>query len=92
MTALTPHDTDLLLILGEMRGDLKAIAEGLGKMDVRVTRVEASADAQIEKLAGRVTKLEGIAIRMGTLAIGIGVLVSVTQPQLLKLAQLIFGG
>jgi hypothetical protein len=91
MTAMNPQETNLLLILGEMRGDLKAIAEGLGKLDKRVASVEQSAEDRHTALAGRVSKLEDIKTRIGGLAVGVGLLVGVTQPQLLNIARHIFG-
>lgn len=92
MTALTPQDMNLLVILGEMRGDLRGIAEAINKMDARMSHIESDADLQIAKLSARITKLETLAIRLGTLSVIAALVAGAAQPQLLKLVQFIFGG
>lgn len=88
---MNPTETNLLLILGEMRGDLKAIAEGLSRLDERVATVESATEGRHATLSGRVSKLEDIKTRVAGLAIGAAMIVSVTQPKLLLIAKHIFG-
>ena len=92
MTAMNPTETNLLLILGEMRGDLKNIADGLNRLDERVATVESAAEGRHAALAGRVSKLEDLKTRVAGIAVGAAMLVGFTQAKLLVLAQYIFGG
>lgn len=91
-TPSSPQGDNLLLILGEMRGDLKAVVAGLSKMEAQISSVETKAHERASSLEKRVASLEAIRMKIGTLAVFIAILLTAVRPELLKIVTLIFGG
>jgi hypothetical protein len=92
MTGFSPQDANLLLILGEVRGDVKGIIKTLASLDANIKSVEEEAAARFAKLDTRVAALERIAIRIGGLAVGVGVASGVLSQKLLPAIATILGG
>lgn len=72
MTAIRPQDSNVLLILGEVRGDVKGIAKNLAALDAQINAVEDTSDIRFAKLEARLGTLEAIKTRIGGLALGVG--------------------
>lgn len=92
MTAFTPQDSSVLLILGEVRGDVKGIARSLATLDAHINAVEATSDARFSKLEGRVGGLEAIKIRIGGLALGVGIFSGFAAPKIIPAILAALGG
>jgi hypothetical protein len=92
MTGFSPQDANLLLILGEVRGDVKGIIKTLASLDANIKSVEEEAAARFAKLDARVAALERIAIRIGGLTVGVGVASGVLSQKLLPAIATILGG
>lgn len=92
MTQPNPQDSHVLLILGEVRGDVKGIVQALSSLDARLASVEASTDARLKKLEDRVAALEAIKSRIGALAVGVGLAAGATAESIPKILTAIIGG
>lgn len=92
MTTPTPQEAQVLLILGELRGDVKGIASTLKTYDARINDLEDTADARFGKIEVRVKALEDIKLRVGGLALGVGLASGLAAPKLPQLISILLGG
>jgi hypothetical protein len=92
MTTINPQDASVLLILGEVRGDVKGIAKAINTLEANINAVEAASDVRFSKLETRVGSLEAIKLRIGGLAIGVGLFVGFTADKLPSLINILIGG
>ena len=72
MTGLTADDTRLLVLFGEMRGDLKSVLRQQEDMGKRLAAYEDAVTKEIDALDARVGKLEGIKLRVAGFATALG--------------------
>jgi hypothetical protein len=92
MTIPSPAEvTQLILILGEIRGDVKAQTHMLKAMDARVDDFEKVTEKKFDQVAGRVAALEGLAMKLKIVAAVGGILGGAAIPALPKIITLIFG-
>lgn len=73
MTHPSPQEASVLLILGEVKGDVKNILKTLTAYDARINAVEDASDARFAKIEGRLKTLEDLKLRIGAMAVGVGV-------------------
>ena len=92
MTTINPQDASVLLILGEVRGDVKGIAKALNTLEANINAVEAASDVRFSKLESRVGSLEAIKLRIGGLAVGAALFAGFTADKLPALMHIILGG
>lgn len=92
MTALNPTDNNVLLILGEVRGDVKGIARALSSHEAKINNVEAASEARFAELEARISNLESIRTRVGAMAVGVGLTSAIAANKLPAIIQFILGG
>ncbi len=92
MTTVNPQEVSLILILGEMKGDLKNMTNSLTAIDAKISTVDSAAESRHDNHERRLAGLEAIKTRIGALAIAAGILAGAIQPKLAALAQFLIGG
>lgn len=89
MTHPSPQEASVLLILGEVKGDVKNILKTLTAYDARINAVEDASDMRFAKIEARLKTLEDFKLRIGAVALGVGVAAGffgqATFPAILKL-------
>ena len=89
MTHPSPQEASVLLILGEVKGDVKNILKTLTAYDARINAVEDASDARFSNIEQRLKTLEDLKLRIGAIAIGVGLAAGffgqATFPTILKL-------
>lgn len=65
MTNITTDDTRLLVLFGEMRGDLKALLRSQEDLTLRIKQIEAATNTRYEGLDERLGSLERIRVKVG---------------------------
>jgi hypothetical protein len=83
MTAPNLQDTNVLLILGEVRGDVKGIVKSLSSLEANINAVEDASDIRFSKIESRISQLEQIKTRVGGLALGVGIAAGATSGTLI---------
>lgn len=72
MTHPSPQEASVLLILGEVKGDVKNILKTLTEQGARINAVEDTADARFTSIEQRLKTLEDLKLRIGAMAVGVG--------------------
>lgn len=95
MTGISGDDTRLLVLFGEMRGDLKSLLRSQEELNARLTLSEASTHERINNLSSRVKSLENVKLKVATFATALGafaaLLGSKAGPFITKLASTLGG-
>lgn len=89
MTHPSPQEASVLLILGELRGDVKGLVSSFASIQAHINAVEETSDARFTKLEGRVRSLEEIKLKVGAVALGVGLAAGLLGPKLPVLLKLI---
>lgn len=89
MTHPSPQEASVLLILGELRGDVKSLVSSFSSLNARLSDVEDVTDARLSKIEGRVRSLEEIKLKVGAVALGVGLAAGLLGPKLPVLLKLI---
>lgn len=72
MTGVTSEDTRLLVLFGEMRGDLKALLRSQQELNERLSLNEAATEARLAALDKRVKSLEAVRLKVAGFATALG--------------------
>ena len=72
MTHPSPQEASVLLILGELRGDVKSVLLHQRETAARINALEDTTDQRFVKIEARVKVLEDFKTRVAYLAIGVG--------------------
>lgn len=91
-TPILPPEAHLLVILGEVRGDVKGIAKSLASLETRIHDVESAMDTRVGALGARITALETYKTKVAGFTIGLALVLTLTKDKLPALATFIFGG
>jgi hypothetical protein len=83
MTHPSPSEASVLLILGEVKGDVKNILSTLIGYDLRLNTLEDTVDLRFSKLETRVKTLEDLKLRVGAMAFGAGIASGLMGPTIL---------
>lgn len=70
MTNPLPPDAHALVILGEVRGDLKGLLRSQQELIEHLNRVETQHSDRIAALTARISVLEGYRLKIGYFAVG----------------------
>lgn len=81
MTGLTADDTRLLVLFGEMRGDLKSVLQRQEDLSKKIASYEDAVTREIDALDERVAKLESIKLRVAGFATAVGVGAALLGPK-----------
>ncbi len=92
MTTPLPPEAHALVILGEVRGDVKGIARTLTAFEDRMSAIE---EAQAKRFAGletRLSALEAYRTKIAGFTIALALFLTLTKDKLPALATFITGG
>lgn len=95
MTGMTADDTRLLVLFGEMRGDLKSLLRSQEELNARLTVSEAAMHERLSSLSNRVKSLEAMRLKVAGFATAIGAFAALLGTKLGPVAAAIskqFGG
>lgn len=83
-----PSDAQqIALLVGEVRGDVKALLESQARLEASLSAQQVSLDAEISEIEDRLTKQEGRWIYLAAATIGVGLASPAAASQLLTLIQ-----
>lgn len=91
MTTPLPPEAHALVLLGEVRGDVKGVMRALTDLNVRLAEIEATHGARVSKVEARVSSLESYRTKIAGFTIGIALLLSITKDKLPALATFLTG-
>lgn len=74
MTGINADETRLLVLFGEMRGDLKSVLREQQELAKRLATYEDAVTKEIDALDERVSGLEAIRLRVAGFATAVGLL------------------
>lgn len=77
MTGLSGEDTRLLVLFGEMRGDIKSLLLQQEEFGKRLSSYEDAVTKEIDALDERVSQLERIKLRVAGFATAFGALATI---------------
>lgn len=72
MTGISGDDTRLLVLFGEMRGDLKALLRSQQELNERLSVSEEVTNDRMNKLEGRIKSLEAVRLKVAGFATALG--------------------
>lgn len=82
MTGISADDSRLLVLFGEMRGDLKSLLRQQEELNERLRVSEETLHERISKLDARVKSLEAIRLRVAGFATAMGALAAILGSKL----------
>lgn len=91
MTSPLPPEAHALVLLGELRGDVKGIARTLLDLNVRLAEIEANNGARFGRLEMRLSTLEAYRTKIAGFVIALALLMTLTKDKLPALATFILG-
>lgn len=82
----------LLLLLGELRGNMANVAATLGRLEGRIDATEEINAARYSDFSDRISKLEAYRLKIAGFTVGVAFLMTMTKDKLPAITQFIFGG
>jgi hypothetical protein len=90
MTTPPTNEAHLLVIFGEVRGDVKALLRSQLEMNERFAANEKHTDERFEKLEDRIGALERYRLKVAGFTLAIASFLTLTQSKLAPLADAFF--
>ena len=84
---MTPDQQRIALLVGEVRGDVKALLASQARLEATIAQQQTRLDAEISEIEDRLTKQEGRWIYLAAATIGVGLASPVAASQLITLLQ-----
>lgn len=82
MTGISGDDTRLLVLFGEMRGDLKALLRSQQELNERLSFSEAAIHERVSKLDVRMRSLEAMRLKVAGFATAVGAIAAILGTKL----------
>jgi Ni,Fe-hydrogenase I large subunit len=86
------QESHVLLVLGEVRGDVKGIARTLNSLEKKIEEVEQQSSTRISALEKRVGVLESIKVRVAAFCTAVALMSAAAFNKLPALINFIMGG